>query len=99
VSVWLVVIGARPHGSRATAADRAEPPFRFALRHGSHVGSLTLGKSCENPVGRLIAQAGTALASSDRDLSRFNGAGMGAALAPALGNPDFACRSCGSSVS
>ena len=40
------------------ADDRAGPPFRLALRHGSHAESLTLGKSCENPVGRSDRPSG-----------------------------------------
>jgi hypothetical protein len=40
------------------ADGRAGPPFRLALRHGSHAESLTLGKSCENPVGRSDRPSG-----------------------------------------
>jgi hypothetical protein len=52
VSVWSV--GDRCPAARFScdADDRTEPPFRLAVRHGSYAGSLTLGKSCENPVGR-----------------------------------------------
>ena len=58
VSVWSV--GDRCPAARFScdADDRAEPPFRLAVRHGSYAGSLTLGKSCENPVGRSDRPSG-----------------------------------------
>jgi hypothetical protein len=58
VSVWSV--GDRCPAARFScdADDRTEPPFRLAVRHGSYAGSLTLGKSCENPVGRSDRPSG-----------------------------------------
>ena len=64
--------------------DRAEPPFRLALRHGSHAGSLTLGKGCENPVGRSDRPSGDSAGIAHPDLSRFTGAGIRAALTRTL---------------